>query len=409
MRHLLGRFKRSIPSTGALFSWVLFGVLTTLVGYLALPSAGRLYDFRAFYAAGALVRHNAANLFDLHVQEQWQNAVVCPMWRGVPFYHPAYEALLYAPLSTLTYQHAYLAYIACNLLLLLGCYCLAPVPADVLVRRVPRPLLFFTAFPVFMAILAGQDSILFLFMLCLIWRALDSAEYTWAGVLLGLALFKLQLVLVLALFLGVRLGRRFVVGFTLSAVAVAAVSLSITGVQGSLRWFHLMAQASVASHYDHHTQAVIAVYPLAMPSLNGLLFACGGRLLSASASLMLDGVLSCAVFALVFYLAIRLRSINAVFCAGLCCAVLITPHLFLYDYAALLFLVLLLGGRLQPLLVAMYYVLPWVLFKLKGLDLFAVMALLPIVALVQIILEFNSARSLQTYQHPHPAQGEVQV
>src|ERR1700729_1138052 len=78
---------------GALVPWLLFSFVPLTIGLMALPVAGRLYDFRAFYASGWLLLHNPHQLFNLSVQTAVQNSVVCPMWRGVPFYHPAYEAL----------------------------------------------------------------------------------------------------------------------------------------------------------------------------------------------------------------------------------------------------------------------------------------------------------------------------
>ena len=87
-----------IPA-GAIIGWLILSFVTLTIGIQALPLAGRLYDFRAFYGAGWLLLHHPTQLFDLSVQTAIQNIVVCPMWRGVPFYHPAYETLLYASFS----------------------------------------------------------------------------------------------------------------------------------------------------------------------------------------------------------------------------------------------------------------------------------------------------------------------
>src|SRR5215469_5264155 len=159
---------------GAIIAWLLFAFITLTVGIQALPRAGRLYDFRAFYGAGWLLLHHPTQLFDLSVQTAIQNAVVCPMWRGVPFYHPAYEALLYAPLTLLSYHSAYIVYSVINVLLLALCYVVAPASADPRISKAVRPLLFFVCFPAFMAIAEGQDSIVFLLLICFLWRALAS-------------------------------------------------------------------------------------------------------------------------------------------------------------------------------------------------------------------------------------------
>src|SRR5579864_8614231 len=135
---------------GAIILWLVFSFVTLTIGIQALPRAGRLYDFRAFYGAGWLVLHHPTQLFNLSVQDAVQNAVVCPMVRGVPFYHPVYEALLYAPFTLLSYRSAYIAFVIFSLLLLALCYQLAPSAADARIAKVPRSLFFFLCFPAFM-------------------------------------------------------------------------------------------------------------------------------------------------------------------------------------------------------------------------------------------------------------------
>jgi hypothetical protein len=378
---------------GFLITFLLFSFITLTIGTMALPRAGRLYDFRAFYTAGWLLLHHPTQLFSLSVQTAAQNAVVCPMERGVPFYHPAYEALLFAPLSLLSYHSAYILFGIINLLLLALCYILAPRAADPRIARIPRPLLFFLSFPVFMAIAEGQDSIVFLLLICLLWRALASNRDRAAGVLLALALFKLQIALALLFFLAIYLPAtrrtRLLLSFAPSAAAVALTCLLITGPRGLADWFGLVASASIASHLSHHVQSVIAVYPKAMPTLNGLLYVCGGHLLSSRVSLALDLTLSLLVFAAALYLCRTARQLPVAFCAALAAALLLAPHLYLYDYVLLLFPVLLLTGRLQPLLATLFYLLPFILFPTTGIDWFAFMALVPLAILASLL----SARS----------------
>ena len=392
-----------------LITFLLFSFITLTVGIQALPRAGRLYDFRAFYTAGWLLLHHPTQLFSLSTQTAAQNAVVCPMYRGVPFYHPAYEALLFAPLSLLSYRHAYIAFAILNLLLVALCYILAPRATDPRIARIPRPLLFFVGFPVFMAIAEGQDSIVFLLLLCLLWRALASSRDRTAGIFLALALFKLQIAFALLFFLAIYLPaarrRRLLLSFAPSAAAVALTCLLVTGPSGFADWFHLIRSASIASHLGHHAQSVIAVYPNAMPTLNGLLYLCGGHLLSAPASFALLVILSILVFAAALYLVRTARDLPAAFCAALAAALLLSPHLYLYDYVLLLFPILLLAERAQLPLTALFYVLPFVLFAFAGLDWFAVMAVVPILFLTAQLL---SNRSLRLHQNssekvtPHP-------
>ena len=84
------------------------------------------------------------------------------MW-PVPFYHPAYEAILYAVFNLLPYKAAYFTYVGCNLLLLGACYLLAPPISDPFLKKVPAAAFFFLAFPALICVAEGQDSIVFLF------------------------------------------------------------------------------------------------------------------------------------------------------------------------------------------------------------------------------------------------------
>jgi hypothetical protein len=318
------------------------------------------------------------------------------MWRGVPFYHPACEALLFAPFTLLSYRSAYIAFAVFNLLLLALCYRFAPLPADPRIARIPRSLFLFLCFPAFMAIAEGQDSIVFLFIVCLLWRALDTGHDRAAGILLALGLFKLQiafgLLLFLVLYLPAPRRARLLLSWLPSAAAVALTCLLITGPRGMAMWFRLILSSSTASHESQHIQSAIAVYPKAMPTLNGLLYVCGARLLPARISFALDLFLSLLVLAAAIYVVRKVRSTALAFCAALAASLLLAPHLYLYDYVLLLFPVLLLTERRQPLLTALVYAVPFVLFFIRGLDWFALMAVVPALFLASL---FRSARAQQ--------------
>ena len=394
---------------GAIITWLLFSFITLTIGVMALPRAGRLYDFRAFYGAGWLLLHRPTQLFDLSVQTAVQNTVVCPMWRGVPFYHPAYEALLFAPFTLFSYRSGYVAFVIFDLLLLALCYRLAPLAADPRIAKIPRPLLVFLCFPAFMGIVEGQDSIVFLFLFCILWRALASGRDRSAGILLALGLFKLQIALGLLFFLALYLPAprraRLLLTWLPCATAVALTSLLITGPQGMMTWLRLIASSSIASHESHHAQSVIAVYPKAMPTLNGLLYVLGARFLPTHISFALDLALSVLVLAAAIYLIRTSRTLATAFCAALSATLLLSPHLYLYDYVLLLFPILLLTERRQPLLAALFYLLPFILFIIQGIDWFAIMAIVPAAFLTSQLTTERSHRLHHTQPKkvtPHP-------
>jgi hypothetical protein len=261
-----------------------------------------------------------------------------------------------------------------------------------------------------MGIAEGQDSIVFLVLACLLWRALASGRDRTAGILLALALFKLQIALALLFFLVLFLPAprraRLLVAWLPSAAAVALTCLLITGPQGMITWLRLIASSSVASHESHHVQSVIAVYPKAMPTLNGLLYVCGTRFLPASVSFVLDALLSLLVLVAAIYLIRNTRSMPVAFCAALSAALLLAPHLYLYDYVLLLFPALLLTERRQPLLTALVYLLPFILFIVSGIDWFAIMAVVPAILLLSLLSTERSSIRLRKAQPekvtPHP-------
>lgn len=381
--------RRPNLSPGAVLVWLVFSFITLTIGIMALPRAGSHYDFREFYAAGYLLLHQPSQLFNLSAQQAVQNALVSPMQGRVPFYHPAYEALFFAPFTALSYRPAYIAFAVFNLLLLLVCYRLAPVAHAPQIAKIPRAFLFFLCFPAFMAIVQGQDSILFFLLLCLLWRALVSHRDRAAGILLALALFKLQIALPLLFFLAAYLPKprraRLLFSFVPAAAAVALLCLLITGWHGTVAWLHLIALSSIVSQQGAHAQAAITVYSRAMPTINGLLYVCGAHLLPARAFFAIDILLSAVVFAATLYLVRKTRSTAVAFCAALAATLLLAPHLFLYDYVLLLLPVLLLTYRRQTLFAALYYLLNYVLFVVGGIDWFALMALVPLVLLSQIL------------------------
>ena len=96
-----------------LWTWVIF-----------LPGAMQGHaDFRQLYAAGAMVRTGHSHqLYEYTSQKLFQDTLVSPEQIALPFIRPAYQALLFAPLSVLSYRTAYFVFLAINLVLLGICY-----------------------------------------------------------------------------------------------------------------------------------------------------------------------------------------------------------------------------------------------------------------------------------------------
>jgi Glycosyltransferase family 87 len=393
-------------SLGVLLAWSLFGFITLTIGNLALTPTSVHHDLPAFYAAGFLVLHNPSHLFDLHAQAAVQDALIVRMNPPLPYYHPAFEALFFAPLALFTYRTAYMLFAVLNLLLLAVCYWLAPQPIDPRIERIPRSLIFLLSFPAFYCVVTGQDSMLFLVLLCLLRRSLERDRDVTAGFLLALGLFKVQIVAALVIFLVARRGPRLLLSFIPAAGALALLSIAITGFAGAAQWAHLLASAAGATHQGAAEQVYFAVYPKAMPTLNGLLYFIGGRFLPHNAWFALNAVLLAAIFILSLLLVRRSPSLSGAFSSALAGTLLLSPHLYLYDFVLLLPALLLLTGNLGPVLVWIYCVLPFVLFAIHGIQWFAPMALLPLAILLSVYLAERTPTQLPHTQPekvtPHP-------
>src|SRR5262252_1095884 len=191
---------RNGRTAAAIFCAGLFLIYGVIFYQLRHSLAEGYSDFVSFYTAGKILQRGAApRLYDLRLQYEIQREIGTIESRqgGLPFVRPAFEAWLFWPLSFLSYSTAFVVW---NLLSA-GC---AAVALIVLRREIPGliqiPLWLVLAaglsyFPVFFAILQGQDSLLLLLIYTLSWRALRREKLFLAGLILGIGIFKFPLVL----------------------------------------------------------------------------------------------------------------------------------------------------------------------------------------------------------------------
>ena len=282
-------------------------------------------DFRSFYTAGFMVRSGAApRLYDLNLQEQTQNRILPE--RGVlPFLYPAYSALLFVPLSLLSWRAAYILFFVINLFLLwLSARLMQGSLPQLSELWAPLPIvLFFCFFPAAEALMQGQTSILLLALYCAAFASLQKDRPVRAGICIGLAILKMQTALpVLLLFL---LWRRWrvVAGFLAGAAAALVVSLSVTGYPAFLQyWRSLFLMAASSSGVTSQ----FSIAPAMMPNLFGLATLVSGGAawssrLAAAASLLI-----------VLWIASRPWSLPAALVAGL----LLSRYLGVHDLVLLL-------------------------------------------------------------------------
>jgi Glycosyltransferase family 87 len=253
-------------------------------------------DFTIFYTAGkCIIQDRGRQLYDLETQFAIQREIASEVKHRenpLPFNHPPFEALLFAPLARLPYVAAYFVWAVFNIVLILGFWNLLRPRLPSLHGFLPAlPLLaMFAFFPLIMALLQGQDSILVLFLYGLAFSALVTGRAFVAGLCLGLALFKFQLVLPFVLVLLVRRQWRAVAGFVITAFGLLLASAAVVGWSGVMAYPGFVLRLS-------RSGAQAGIYPRDMPNLRGLVS--GSLHLSGLPATLLIIAVSIALVALV--------------------------------------------------------------------------------------------------------------
>jgi len=347
-------------------TWCIYATALLIAGAFFQQMAPK-FDFRNFYAAGYLVRTQPASLYNLARQQQVQSTLISAGDKPLPFVHPSYEALLYAPFSMLSYHWAYLCFLAFNLLLLVVLFLRAyPVFSTPLTFWQPRPgLMLFLYFALFVALWHGQNSVLFLLLCGLAYMELEDGRDLSAGCLLALGLFKFQVALPLAFLCAVRRGRRFTTGFAMTAAGVALLCLAIVGRSGIASFVGLIHAATLEGDQSAQAQSAIAVFPGAMPNLVGLLSPLANRI-PASTAFALAALLSTVIFAAGIYLVRKASSEATAFAIATICAALVSYHMYMSDQALILLPMALLSRLLSKGVLAALYLVPPFLVLVMG-------------------------------------------
>ncbi len=189
-------------------------------------------DFRNFYSAGYMVRAgDARSLYSYETEKVYQDRLISQESLAMPFIHPAYEALLFVPLSLLPFRAAYFAFLTVNLGLLAICYRLLRAHMRNLAavwHGLPAAMFLFL--PIAGTLMKGQDSILLLTLITAATISLGERREFTAGALLALALFRFQIVIPIALLFLIWRRWRFSAGFAVVAAAVVSASVGIAGM-----------------------------------------------------------------------------------------------------------------------------------------------------------------------------------
>lgn len=298
-------------------------------------------DFTIFYSAGKIVRQGLGKqLYDESTQYRIQQdfaSGVSIRQGALPYNHPPFEAALFVPLTYVPYPLAFALWDVANLAMLIALpFLLRPHLPQLQNYGWPLWVLAsLTFFPIFMALLQGQDAILLLFLYALAFDRLKKNRDACAGGWLGLGLFKPHLVLPFIFLLLVQSRKKILYGFLPVAAVLVLVSTIIVG------WAGLESYFRYALHLEN-TGAHGAIVVSDMPNLRGALALLFPGMVSAALVISL-GLLLFAV------LEMRKRGMNLFdlkFSLALITTMLVSFHALVYDLSVLFVPVLLVTNDL---------------------------------------------------------------
>lgn len=220
--------------------------ILTIHGFFLWSVRGRILradpDFTSFYSAAKILRDGSGpGLYDFHTQLKTQAEFSSngDIRKGpLAYIHPPYEALLFVPLTFLSYPAAFTVWMCLNLLILfVVCRLLRDDISSV--QGVPVwqiVVLCLAFFPVLANFHQGQDAILLLLIVVLAFRNIERGEEFVGGCWLGLGAFKYHLILTLALILVIWRTRKLLTGFVTVAATTVLVSVGVVGWRGLMRY-----------------------------------------------------------------------------------------------------------------------------------------------------------------------------
>jgi hypothetical protein len=239
-------------------------------------------DLRQLYTGGYIVRTgHPKQLYNYDLQWQLEKNLVGGQLM-LPVNHLAFEELFFAPLSLFPYRTAYWVFLVFNTVLLIVCARLLRPRMKALSDRWRWfPVLLIPAFyPISRALVLGQDSIIMLTLLVGALYAVDHDNELTAGLIVGVGMFKFQIVIPIALLFLIWRRWRVCTGFVISGGTAGMISLGLVGLGGAKEYMSLLSGMSL---HLHSTADMIryGTFPTAMMNLRGLATALLGGTLSA--------------------------------------------------------------------------------------------------------------------------------
>ena len=284
-------------------------------------------DYIQFYAGGQTLRSGQeARLFDFSYQRQIEAEIAQEEFQGYhAFINPPFLAWLFVPFSILPYPWSFALWSLLGLTgLWFGLRLLGAVHPQ---WKFAWALTFF---PVFASISFGQNSLLSLFLFCLVYALWKRKHLFWAGLAASLLLYKPQLILALGLLwlLEWRQSWRALLGLALGGGALAGLT------------FLLLPQASqdylVISRALLPDLAAWEGFPLYNAHMLRAFFILLLPGYPAVSEILAVGFSAMGVAGFVLFWKQNRNNLELLFAAMVCLTIWIIPHAMVYDWALLL-------------------------------------------------------------------------
>lgn len=249
------------------FLALLAAALATLIIPLDQQTSDRsdTLDFANFYMAGKIVREgNPHQLYDLAVQKRVEREV-SPGGPFQPYYHPPFEALFFAPFTLFSYAHAFVLLAGMNLLVFILIIYLFRFTGYQLGTAGYMVWMAICLLFVLVALALGQDTLLLALVFVVAFLALKRRRDYAAGLVLGLGLFRFEILLPFVFIFLLRRRWKLFTGFCTVGTMLLAVSAAVvgwTGLVGYLRTLIEVGSATTGSWADRSSASM-------MPCLRG--------------------------------------------------------------------------------------------------------------------------------------------
>ena len=330
---------------------IALGLTVALLFFIVLLNAvigdSRHVDFAEFYAGGLIIyQGNASRLYDLDTQARVEGQFLNGE-RALINPHPPFESLLFAGLARLSYREAYLLWGAINAFFwLLFQHLLRPYAP---VARWPFRYFMLCAifFPLWVALMRGQTSVLLLLAFTLTYVCVKRGRDLLAGVFLGLGLVKFAIVMPFACICFVRGKWKMLAGLATAASVLGLLSLATVGAEGLRSYLRLLGAILRRPGDPAYGESFRA---WGMPTVGGIFATLLTGRVTATHLAALTAVASAS---LLLFTAWRWRkqdrnggekSSPLMFAAALVVSQVTAPHLYVHDLTLTLLAVLLVAG-----------------------------------------------------------------